>query len=84
MDKILKFNLRKRESKRYLEWLANKDRHNEGHHVVGKRNDYLIAKISSEEHKKVHHCTKDSTPFELLMVNALENLFDYIEHLESI
>ena len=83
LEKLLKFNLKPRESKAYLKWLAERDQHREGHHIIKKRNDYLIAKITSEEHKKVHAATKDAPDFEQLLVNALENLMDYTEYLEK-
>lgn len=83
IEKILKFNLKKRESRKYLQWLAERDKVREGHHIIGKRNDYLIAKITSEEHKKAHAKTNDALDFEKLLVNAIENILDYVNYLEN-
>lgn len=83
IEKILKFHLKPRESKAYLKWLAERDQHREGHHILGKRIDYLIAKINSLMHKQVHAKNKEAPQFEELLLNALENLFDYIEYLEK-
>jgi hypothetical protein len=83
LEKLLKFNLKPRESQNYLQWLAERDQHREGHHILGKRNDYLIAKITSQEHKEVHAKTKNSLDFDQLLFNAIENLLDYVEFLEK-
>lgn len=83
LEKLLKFNLKPRESRMYLQWLAERDQHREGHHILGKRNDFLIAKITTQEHKEVHAKTKNSPDFERLLFNAIENLMDYVECLEK-
>lgn len=83
IEKILKFNLKRRESRKYLQWLAEQDQIREGHHIIGKRNDYLIAKITSEEHKKVHAKTDDALDFDELLVRAIENILNYVEYLEN-
>ena len=36
------------------------------------------------DHKKIHAKTSDSTSYERQLVNALENLFNYIEYLQRI
>lgn len=78
----LKTNLRKRENLDYLNWLADTNPHKVGHHIIGKRNDLLIAKVSDLEHKKIHSATKDALSFEEQLVLALENIFDYVEYLQ--
>lgn len=83
LKKLLNFTLKPRESKAYMKWLAERDGSREGHHIIKKRNDFLIAKITSEQHKKVHYATPDALDFETLLVNAMENLMDYTEYLEK-
>jgi len=82
LKKMLRHRLKTRKSRRYLKWLAeNKDKRKHGHHILGsttalKLNDYLIAKVEPEAH------LNNRTDFEEDLINALENLFDYVEYLE--
>lgn len=75
----LRHRLKRRENRQYLEWLAwSKDRRLDGHHIIGKRNDLLIAKIEHEEHLRNPY-----SDFDEHLVDALENLMDYVEYLQQ-
>lgn len=56
----------------------NKDRTKDGHHIIGKRNDYLIAKINHST-----HLANPYADFDDQLIDALENLFDYVEWWEE-
>ena len=79
----LKDHLKKRDNRDFLQYLADVKPYLVGHHIIGKRNDLLIAKITDADHKKVHNATSDAMFFEELLIDALENAFDYIEYLQK-
>lgn len=78
---FLKTFLPKMKCKPYLQWLADTQPHLEGHHILGKDWDYMIAKITPEEHKKVHAKTPDCLTFEELVANALTNLARFNDYI---
>ena len=78
---FLKTFLPKMKCKPFLQWLADTQPNLEGHHILGKDWDYLIAKITSEQHKEVHAKTPDCMTFEELLTNAIKNLANFINYL---
>ena len=83
IEKMLRHRLKTRKSRKYLQWIAeNKDVRKHGHHILGsttalKLNDYLIAKVDPQAH------LNRRTDFAEDLLDALENLFDYVEYLEG-
>ena len=79
LRKKLDFRLKPRENKEYLHWLAcYGDRKLDGHHIIGKRNDLLVAKIDHNE-----HMSRPNENFDEHLIDAIENLCDYIEFLQN-
>jgi len=79
----LKDNLPKQKCPEYLNYLADIDPYHEGHHILGKAWDYLIAKITTEEHKLVHAGHPSAPSFEELLVNAIRNWSDYMKYINK-
>lgn len=79
LRKALKFRPATQHSKKYLAYMqkAGYDRH----HVIGKSNDYLIVNLTREEHNK-RQLHPDKYFFDDL-VDALNNLFQYIKQIEQ-
>ena len=89
LKKILRNRLKVRKNPQYLKWLSEKykgqqlDRHHIISSVYGlKLNDLLIAMISHEEHMKGHY-KANTEDFEANLLDALENLFNYVEFLQE-
>jgi len=78
--RMLKHRLSKRKNREFLKWAAERKKQGgDLHHIIGKRNDYLVAEIPHEKH--IQHSEEIDT-FEAV-IDALERLFDYIEELEK-
>ena len=90
--KLLKHTLPQRTNKRFVKrrYERKKNKSYELHHLTksfmggGKHNDYLLAEISPELHKKIHYGDGISNEeFTRLFVNCLDEIFIYIEELEK-
>ncbi|HEX2868711.1 MAG TPA: hypothetical protein VHO03_16845 [Ignavibacteriales bacterium] len=86
MLKLLRNRLKVRKSKAFLTWLMDKYPGLDPDHLIGsmgalKLNDFLIVMRTREDHAKRHD--KGFEDFDLELCKALENLFDYTEHLEK-
>lgn len=86
---LLRHGINSARSKSYLNWLAHRKKANtEIHHLLGSRlggkkiNDYLCVIIPKETHVKLHYNNLNEN-FEQLLVESLNNLFDYIKYLED-
>jgi hypothetical protein len=71
-------------SKKYLNHLRETYPTLEPHHIIGsmtgiKLNDYLIVMLTREQHQKEH---REPTEFNILLVDALFNLFNYLKEVE--
>ena len=75
---LLQHRLKRRgRSPNYLQWIYdNKDRSKHGHHIV-RKNDYLVAKLTPE-----HHLYRENEDYDLQLVDAIDNLIDYVIDLE--
>lgn len=88
---ILRNRLRQRTNKQYVKWRAEKKQgQTELHHIIKsfmggkKQNDLLLAEILSEYHQEITYKREPSEPeFIDMLINSLENLFDYIEYLQN-
>jgi len=93
MIRFLRNNTKQRVNKKYVTWFAlHKKRLGfHGHHILssfmgGKKwNDLLLANTDNELHNKLHYHKELVTEEEEkeLIVEALENLFDYVYHLQE-
>lgn len=91
--KLLKNNLKQRTNKNFVKWRVEhrKLKATEFHHLLGsflggkKQNDYLLAELPAELHKQIHYkqALSDEEFAWILVTDSLENIFDYIEYLES-
>lgn len=79
-----KTHLPKKKDKDYLDYLANVDPYHEGHHILGKDWDYLIAKVTPTEHKLIHAKHPSAPTFEAQLLNAINNREHYLEHLKGL
>lgn len=86
---ILKNRLKPRKNPAYLKYLSEKyaGRGLERDHLISsvmglKLNDLLIDMKTPAEHQEKHY-KAGAEDFEGGLVNALENLFDYIENLQN-
>ena len=90
---VLKNNLKKRKpNKGYVNFrLLKKREGNDLHHFLDsfiggtKQNDYLLAEIDAEFHRRVHYKKQTITEIDemKMLLNCLEGLFDYVEFLEE-
>ena len=78
--KFLKARISKRKDKKFLAWAVERKSNptNDLHHIIGKRNDYLLAEVNHKLH------LQDPNVFDTyeLLLDAMERIFDYIEYLE--
>jgi len=77
----MKTNLPKKKDKDYLNYLANIDPYHEGHHILGKDWDYLIAKVTKIEHELIHLGHPKAPSFEELLIRAINNREHYIKQI---
>lgn len=92
--KFLRHNLKPRHNKKFIKWSYENKQHpgdHELHHITGsplggpKYNDYLLAEIKKLFHTEITYNRKPTEQeTEMMMILALENIFDYIEHLEKV
>ena len=89
---ILRNRLKKRTNKKFVKWLVGQksNANNEFHHIlksfVGgkKQNDLLLTEITREFHQEITYKREPTEDeFITMFIQALENIFDYIEYLES-
>jgi hypothetical protein len=86
---MFRARLRRSKNPEYLQWLADRDKINEGHHWTGsefkkKLHDLLICKIPSEVHKKIENgIPVEGYSEEELLLNAVELNHLYIEYLQQ-
>ena len=83
LRRYLKYNLPKKKDKDYLNYLADTDPYHEGHHILGKDWDYLIAKLTPMEHKLVHARHPNAPSFEMMLLNAINNREHYLDHIRG-
>ena len=91
--KHLRNNLKPRKNRNYLVWfqLHKLRLGDHKHHLLqsrmgktGKLNDFLLVSITSEVHHRVHQAKGyKENEFDELMVEAIENIQDYAEHLQE-
>ena len=89
---MIRNRLKPRFNKNFVKWrFANKkNKAKELHHIAGsvmggrKLNDYLLAEIDKEFHTVITY-NREPTQDEIdeMMVDAIEGMSDYIEHLEQ-
>ena len=90
--KILRNRLKQRTNKNFVKWLAGQksNPNNELHHLLKsfmgskKQNDYLLAEIDGSYHREITYKREPTDDeFIIMFIQSLENLFNYIEYLES-
>lgn len=89
LKSIIRNRLKPRESKKYLRWFGeNKVKLGHAHHIAEsvhglKLNDLLLVDKDAESHNKIHYAYQSEDDFLNDFIQALENIFDYVEHLEA-
>lgn len=91
--KFLRHNLKSRQNKDFVKWSYDNKQHpsdHELHHITGsslggrKHNDFLLAEIKKEFHTEITYNRKPTEEeIDMMMILAMENIFDYIEHLQQ-
>lgn len=90
--KTLRHNLTPRYNKIFVKWRHSqkKNKNTDLHHILGsvlggrKLNDYLLAEIDSQLHTDITYKRKATEQeFDMMLIDSLEGVFNYIEHLEK-
>lgn len=85
IKKMLRYRLQKRSNPEYLAWFDKNKKIKKGNHkahLIGRGNDLLLVDKDFHEHIELEHF-EGIQDFETDLIEALENIFDYVEYLQQ-